>query len=149
MSRDDSEEIVDLSSSTPLPLQNLKLIEKELEEIQDRIKFKRWLFYCIIVMSIVFAIVLLAYIAVPYIILLCMPSISSEILAKLFESQPERLMVIGTMVALIILLPLALIRVIYQPAKTKEDSGDSVSIWQSLTKELLDIFRKYIDNKNN
>lgn len=140
----------DLSSDESLPLQNQKIIDNELEEIQDRIKFKRWLFYCIVGMSIVFTGVLLAYIAMPYIALLCLSSDSSkDIIPKLFEAQPERLMVIGTMAALIILLPLALIRVIYQPAKTKEDSGDSVSIWQSLVKELLDILRKYVDNKNN
>ncbi len=67
---------------------------------------------------------------------------------KLF-SLPERLTIIGILAAMTIVLPLALLRVIYISPKAKEDSGDSVSIWQSLAKELLDILRKYVDNKNN
>ncbi len=140
----------DLSSDESLSPQDKTIIDLQLEEIQDRVKFKRRLFYYIIGMSIMSAVVLLAYIAMPYIALLCLSSeFSKDIVPKLFESQPERLMVIGTMAALIILLPLALIRVIYQSAKTKEDSGDSISIWQSMAKELLDILRKYVDNRNN
>ncbi len=149
MSQDEPKASDDLSSDEPLLQTDLLFSQNQIEEHQDRIKFKRRLFYCIVVISGVFAVALLTYIAIPYMALLCMPSVSPEIVAKLFESQPERLMVIGTMAALIILLPLALIRVIYQSAKTKEDPGNSVSVWQEMAKELLDILRKYIDNKNN
>lgn len=62
---------------------------------------------------------------------------------------PERLTIIGILAAISIVLPLALLRVIYTSPKVKDDSGDSISIWQSLAKELVDILRKYVDNKNN
>ena len=52
---------------------------------------------------------------------------------------PERLTIIGILAAMTIVLPLALLRVIYISPKGKEDSGDGISIRQSMAKELLGV----------
>lgn len=59
-------------------------------------------------------------------------------------------MVIGILAAMTIVLSLALMRVIFlQDKAKKEDNSNSLSIWQSLAKELLDILRKYVNHKND
>lgn len=131
--------INDLSSSDPLPDLKQELIAEELLEIQHRNIFKSWLFWGISSAFLTSFILLITY-------------ISFRITVESFGETiplPERLTIIGILAAISIVLPLALLRVIYTSPKVKDDSGDSISIWQSLAKELVDILRKYVDNKNN
>ncbi|ALQ51155.1 hypothetical protein [Nitrosomonas ureae] len=131
--------INDLSSSDPLPNFKQELIAEELLEIQNRNIFKSWLFWGISSAFVTTFILLITF-------------ISFRISIQSFGETiplPERLTIIGILAAISIVLPLALLRVIYTAPKTKDDSGDSVSIWQSLFKELIDIFRKYLENKSH
>ena len=127
----------DLSAPVELPSYEKKFAEHDLQWHQSQIQFKRWLFYGTGLTNIFLVIALLGYIALP----LFWPT----------QSIPlhERLMVIGILAAMTMVLSLALMRVVYLQSKTKGDTGDSVSIWQSLAKELLDILRKYVSSERS
>jgi hypothetical protein len=109
----------------------LDLTAEQLKAAQDTRRFRRSLFWLSFILVIIF------YVAFLYFVF-----------CKAWSNiGPEVLILSGLLAAIPTILVLAVSRHVFKEKEDKKDDGDTMSIWQSLAKELIDVFKAWVGKK--